>query len=376
MSLSDSNTYASPESVKSISLARSDWNNSMRAVLQNFRSTSAPAAANINLQGTLTAPPNGMLFSSATNGRLYLADSVFNRSNPVYGGNWTRIGIAHTIEDSLASADFTTYEQGELFGTVGANTRLYMKSDTGSTIVDIGIPPTNSIVNTMLKAQSVTQDKVTADIAKTFGHTTFTSNTQTTLGTVAVAVKSFSGDARLGFNAASETGVMLAHVRGSNSISVYHSDGTTLANVVANTLIADNVYVLGSHVITDLDVGNAVQGYDAAILKSDTTANLAVGYTSDVEDLGNSGTSTLAPSLTTPSIKTLTITGSFTLNPPASGSGRCTILATNDGTGGYTITTSGFSKVLGTYESTASSKNLFEITKINSFSMLVITDAT
>lgn len=124
------------------------------------------------------------------------------------------------------------------------------------------------------------------------------------------------------------------------------------------------------------DIGTTVQGYDADTLFADTSDNLTVGFTTDEEAIGNSGTGTVTPSLATEALKTLTINGSHTLAPPSSGNGVCQILATNDGSGGYTVTTSGFTYVDGTYNAAAGALNLFRITKFASTSFLEIIDLT
>ena len=119
-----------------------------------------------------------------------------------------------------------------------------------------------------------------------------------------------------------------------------------------------------------------VEVADADILKSDTAANLTAGYTTDLNVLGNSGTGTNTVSLTLECLQTLTINGSFTLAPPASGNGIAIIYATNDGTGGYTMTTSGFTKVTGTYISTAAAVNRLQVEKVGALTTLIITDLT
>ena len=119
-----------------------------------------------------------------------------------------------------------------------------------------------------------------------------------------------------------------------------------------------------------------VEVADADILKSDTAANLTAGYTTDLNAIGNSGTGTQTVSLTLECLQTLTINGSFTLAPPASGNGIAIIYATNDGTGGYTMTTSGFTKVTGTYISTAAAVNRLQVEKVGALTTLIITNLT
>ena len=106
------------------------------------------------------------------------------------------------------------------------------------------------------------------------------------------------------------------------------------------------------------------------------TSNLTAGFTTDLSAIGNSGTGTQTVSLTLECLQTLTINGSFTLAPPASGNGIAIIYATNDGTGGYTMTTSGFTKVTGTYNSTAAAVNRLQVEKVGALTTLIVTDLT
>jgi hypothetical protein len=107
-------------------------------------------------------------------------------------------------------------------------------------------------------------------------------------------------------------------------------------------------------------------------VRTDTTDNFTVGYTTDLNAIGNSGTGTVTVSLTAEALQTLTINGSFTLAPPSSGNGIAVILATTDGTGGYTLTSSGFTVVNGTWDNTASKVHRFVVTKIDSTTILDI----
>jgi hypothetical protein len=121
-----------------------------------------------------------------------------------------------------------------------------------------------------------------------------------------------------------------------------------------------------------LAIGSDVLAYDADVLFADTSDNLTVGFTTDLEAIGNSGTGTQTLSLTLEALKTITINGSFTLAPPASGNGIVVVLATNDGTGGYTMTTSGFDHVIGTYNNAANIKHLLTAYEFSGTSILRI----
>lgn len=111
------------------------------------------------------------------------------------------------------------------------------------------------------------------------------------------------------------------------------------------------------------------------VLKPGTTDNLTVGFTSDVYAVGSLDaltSDTYTVSLVLEPMQTLTIDASGTLAPPASGNGVAVILATTDGTGGYTLTTSGFTKVNGAFNAAASKVHRFTVTKIGSTTILDI----
>lgn len=130
---------------------------------------------------------------------------------------------------------------------------------------------------------------------------------------------------------------------------------------------------LGTAATKAFDTTGGVQAYDADILKADTSDNLTVGFTTDLYDYGNSGTGTQTMRLTDENMQKMTITGSFTLAPPGSGSGVSAILATNDGTGGYSVTTSGWDHVNGdTYNDAASAKNVFTGRCFDGYNVLTI----
>ncbi len=173
MALVDSNTYIEPTAGTSINTGRIQQNNSLRSLLTNFRSTSAPALTNLTASGVNIDEQDGMLFRMANNNvsALYISDSVHKKTSPV-GGNFTRVGIGNRVEEGIVSlaANITHYEIGELVatpsaaGALSSNARLYMitsNSATMASVKDIGIPPTNgSVTNTMLATNSITADRI------------------------------------------------------------------------------------------------------------------------------------------------------------------------------------------------------------------------
>ena len=120
-------------------------------------------------------------------------------------------------------------------------------------------------------------------------------------------------------------------------------------------------------------IGSDVAAFNADTLFADVTDNLTAGFSSDIEAIGNSGTGTQTLEIATAkeNLKTLTVNGSFTLAPQTANS-VIAMITTNDGTGGYTITTSGYDKVSGTYNNAASAKHLMRSTVIDGTQVLEI----
>ena len=173
MSLVDSNTYIEATAGTSLNAARSQFNNAMRSLLTNFRSSATPSTTNLRASGADIGEQDGMLFRMANSNvaALYISDSDHKKDAPV-GGNFTRVGIGNRVENGVASmmSNVTHYEIGELVATVSAdvglasNARLYLNkanNNTDADFIDVGIPPTNgSVVNTMLAISAVTADRV------------------------------------------------------------------------------------------------------------------------------------------------------------------------------------------------------------------------
>lgn len=110
-----------------------------------------------------------------------------------------------------------------------------------------------------------------------------------------------------------------------------------------------------------------VEVADTNIVKSDVSTTYTVGYLHTAYDNGNTGTDTLTLDPALGLQQKATCTGSFTLAAAASGDGFfLELLLTMDGTGGYTVTLSGFEKEInGTIDTTASAKNLIRVTRID-----------
>lgn len=162
MSLTNSNTYTEPTAGTSLNTARLQQNDNFRSILTNFYSTAVPATVNFTVAGAGLAPPNGTLFRSATTGALYVADSVNKKTSPV-GGNFTRVGIGNRVEQNITTltANKTTYEIGELVGTIDTGRLYFRNSNTDSiaSFIDVGAPQgytVGTLNNVAFSGQSVT----------------------------------------------------------------------------------------------------------------------------------------------------------------------------------------------------------------------------
>ena len=160
---STSNTFVLPSQGASIAISRTQFNSSLRSLLQNFYSTSVPDVDNLIDAGT-ALPGNeydGMLFRESREGVLYIADSAITTNSgktlrPL-GGTFTRHGIAWRIQKSLAQMDgnLGNLDIGEAFVVINsentANNRMYLRvDDSGSfsdDILDVGTPPPGATIN-------------------------------------------------------------------------------------------------------------------------------------------------------------------------------------------------------------------------------------
>lgn len=130
------NTYVEPTAGSSLNTGRININDSLRAVLTNFKSTGLPGSAQITIDGVASGEQDGMLYRSAVTNALYISDSVYG-VNSVLGGKFTRRGIGNRIESSFSlltgSATLrNSYEIGELVGVLDTG-KLYLKNaNTGA----------------------------------------------------------------------------------------------------------------------------------------------------------------------------------------------------------------------------------------------------
>lgn len=165
-----SNTYIEPTANMSLNYARSIYNDSLRAVLTNFRSPSAPLNQ-ITIDGVQAGVQDGMLYRSTITNALYIADSVNYKGSSI-GSNFTRWGIGHRVEptQSAITTNINTYEIGELVATLDTG-KLYIRtsntnSSFGAAFTDIGAPQGFTVEaitsNATFAGQSLTALKMNA----------------------------------------------------------------------------------------------------------------------------------------------------------------------------------------------------------------------
>lgn len=268
MALTDSNTYVEPTAGTALNSARGQINNSLRSILTNFKSSSAPVAINLTASGANIGVQDGMLYRNDTNKALYIADSTNKKSSPV-GGDFTRVGLGNRVENGITAltANAATYEIGELVATVSAspgiasNARLYLNIANNSNMsdfVDVGIPPALSVVNTMIAIDGVTSDRITFRNFVTDGNsganahlkvtTTVGKNTAIALGTSNtssnISLVKFEGShgqgTKSGLNIMDQTGVNYAPIS-ANIISQATIQGTN--NAVSPLIPAGTIVV-------------------------------------------------------------------------------------------------------------------------------------
>ena len=241
------NNFILPISTQSIAGARIDWNDSIEAAVTNFYSAAEPVPSNFTIDGsTPSAVPQGVLFFSANTHALYIRDPDGDQSNPVHGQNFTRNGIGSRVEASIvaAVANIGTYENGELFGTPGANSRLYMKvGSAGNTFVDVGTPSSNTITTSMLKPSVVTSAKVDGTVAVRDSEMVLTGTISSVKDSPTSALtgqfnaqSNATGNVIIGLSANGSSNVAIKHVRGGSGIQIRNGLDSGYAPIDASVI--------------------------------------------------------------------------------------------------------------------------------------------
>lgn len=106
-------------------------------------------------------------------------------------------------------------------------------------------------------------------------------------------------------------------------------------------------------------------------LDKDTTSLLTVGYTQTSFDAGTKSSGTYTPSAADGGFQHATNNGAHTLAPPTASSSI--VVEYLNGASAGAVTTSGFTKVYGAFDTTNTNKFICNIIKTNSYSLLQIT---
>lgn len=150
--------------------------------------------------------------------------------------------------------------------------------------------------------------------------------------------------------------------------------------VVMNTAASAVNYLDLTNSATGVPVDLKALGGDTNInlrleAKGDGVVELNSGAAADSYNLGNLNSATTLK-IANGNIQHGTMTGSFTLTAPNdTESGYIELELTIDGTGGYTLTLSGFNEISGTVSTTASTVNVLTIRKHNTNTYLEVTQA-
>ena len=251
MALVDSNTFIEPTAGTALNTARSQFNNSLRSLLTNFRSSSPPVTTNIVRSGDAAGPEDGTLFHMANSNvnAIFVSDST-TKKEAVLGGNFTRVGIGNRVENGVAAmmSNVTHYEIGELVATVSAdvglagNARLYLNksnNQSAADFIDVGIPPTNgSVVNTMIAVSGVTGDRINFAFEDDHGNSGANaqlkvSSASSKNSALALGTKNTSSNVSL-VKLASATGLKAG-------VNVLDQTGKQFAPVAANTIATSQI---------------------------------------------------------------------------------------------------------------------------------------
>jgi len=242
MALTDANTYVLPSQGASIAVSRSQFNSSLRALLQNFYSGATPDTDNLVAEGSAMGATayDGMWYRDSDTGMFYVSDSAITvasgRTNRPVGGNFTRYGVAWRQQGSLAAAaaNIATFDVGEAFVVVkdsggSSNNRMYLRVATTGTFnsdfVDVGLPFPGRVGTTELTNGAVTGPKLNASMKAI--PTTVMEHTSAVTITPRIVVSSFANNQTTATSAAIE----LKSSSGSNDIALGFNNGTKNAAI-------------------------------------------------------------------------------------------------------------------------------------------------
>lgn len=192
-----------------------------------------------------------------------------------------------------------------------------------------------------------------------------------------------SGSARMSLTA---TFLTMSVPLDMNGQDLRFDDATGIDDANGNELL---VFQTTTSAVNQFDITNAATGGVPRIdaTGGDTNINLGLGAkgtgvvelfsgaATDSYNLGNLNSATTLK-IANGNIQHATMTGSFTLTAPDdTEQGYIDLEFTIDGTGGYTLTLSGFNEISGTVDTTANTVNILTIRKHNTNTYLEVTQA-
>lgn len=242
MALSDSNTFVLPSQGASIAVSRSQFNNSLKAVLSNFYSDATPDSENLVEGGSsLSATEyDGMFYRSSDTGVVYISDSAITvasgRTNRPIGGNFTRYGIAWRQQGSLAAAaaNISDFDVGEAFAIVkdtegSSNNSVWLRVATTGTFasdwINLRTPQSDTVATGLIQDQAITGPKLNASM--TAIPTTVMEHTSAVTITPRIVVSSFANNQTIATSAAIE----LKTATVTNDVALGFNNGSKNASI-------------------------------------------------------------------------------------------------------------------------------------------------
>ena len=303
-----------------------------------------------------------------------------------FRGNWAA-STSYVVRDLVKDTSTNNIFQAKTAHTSSGAQPLTTNTDSAKwdLIVDAAsatTSATNAATSATAAATSATASATSATAAASSATsasssastaTTKASEASTSASSAATSLATFQGQYHGAASSDPSSGLDAGDLyfnTSANNLRVYSGSAWQVAAVSTSGMLtaSNNLSDLAaaSTARTNLGLGSAAtsastafEAADVDIIKSDTYRNLTAGYSPDIEDMGSSGTGTETVDLQLEALKTLTITGSSTFAPDASRNGIAVVLVTNDGSGGHSLTTSGWDYVIGEYDNTASKKHLF-----------------
>lgn len=305
-------------------------------------------------------------------------------------GNVTNVNLGTAIEEAIAGSADVTFASNNVSITLtdtnatqtARNMRLNLTGTTGGSTRALTVPDIEKlyVVNNGCADAVEVKNSTGANVSVPAGKTMWvfstgagvvdvvTHLTSLTLGSP-LPVASGGTGSNTGLNlATSATGILPVANGGTGSAS-----GPNVSSVTGTLAVANGG--TGVNTITGIIKGNGDSPVSAATAGTDyvrpnTTSNLTAGFTATTYDAGTQTTGTFTPDPINGNFQRAVNGGAHTLAPPSS---DCTMIIqyTNNASAGA-ITTSGFTKVTGSFTTTNGDDFFAYITKCNGFSDLTI----